>query len=198
MNTLSALFTQNKRRIGIFIPDVVIKEKHTDTLEITEHPVERPTGNGAGFVTDHAFRRPSEVVIDVGFSGGGSLLDFANTSALGLSRGISPNDTYQSLLDLQRSRTPFNVITGKRSYSNMLIRSLDVTTERPTENVLMATLTLRELIISSTNQKQVASKEDMTQGVSTSAVTNTGNKALVSPINSPLKSRNSATGGTAA
>ena len=72
----------------------------------------------------------------------------------------------------------------------MLIRSLDVTTERPTENVLMATLTLRELIISSTNQKQVASKEDMTQGVSTSPVTNTGNKALVSPINSPLKSIN--------
>ena len=47
----------------------------SDTLEITEHPVEKPTSSGAGFVADHAYRRPSEVVMEVGFAGGGSLLD---------------------------------------------------------------------------------------------------------------------------
>nr|WP_179373858.1 hypothetical protein [Klebsiella pneumoniae] len=39
-----------------------------------------------------------------------------------------------------------DVTTGKRLYTNMVIRSLDVTTERTSENVLMATVTLREII----------------------------------------------------
>jgi hypothetical protein len=56
------------------IPDVVVSEKHSDTLEITEHPVE----TGAA-ISDHAYKRPSEVVMEVGFAGGGALLDFASS-----------------------------------------------------------------------------------------------------------------------
>lgn len=39
------------QRIGVLIPSVVVSEKHTDTLEITEHPVEV----GAA-VADHAYK----------------------------------------------------------------------------------------------------------------------------------------------
>jgi soluble lytic murein transglycosylase-like protein len=49
------------RKIGMIIPDVVVSEKHSDTLEITEHPVE----TGAA-ISDHAYKRPSEVVMEVG------------------------------------------------------------------------------------------------------------------------------------
>ncbi|MCP6629627.1 hypothetical protein NL507_30970, partial [Klebsiella pneumoniae] len=83
---------QQSRRIGLIVPSVVISEKHDDSLEITEHPVEV----GAA-ISDHAFRRPSEVVMQVGFAGGGSLLDFVDTSSLGLSVGIGPKETYQEL-----------------------------------------------------------------------------------------------------
>ncbi|PLL47114.1 hypothetical protein CWN17_26285, partial [Klebsiella pneumoniae] len=83
MDILSTLFQQQSRRIGLIVPSVVISEKHDDSLEITEHPVEV----GAA-ISDHAFRRPSEVVMQVGFAGGGSLLDFVDTSSLGLSVGI--------------------------------------------------------------------------------------------------------------
>ena len=69
MDILSTLFQQQSRRIGLIVPSVVISEKHDDSLEITEHPVEV----GAA-ISDHAFRRPSEVVMQVGFAGGGSLL----------------------------------------------------------------------------------------------------------------------------
>ncbi|EPJ5863784.1 phage baseplate protein [Raoultella ornithinolytica] len=171
MDILSTLFQQQSRRIGLIVPSVVISEKHNDTLEITEHPVEV----GAA-ISDHAYRRPSEVVMQVGFAGGGSLLDFLDTTSFGLSVGLSPKETYQELLDLQNSRVPFDVVTGKRIYSNMLIRALEVTTDRTSENVLSALLTLREVIITSTTTTQVAVKEDMKLGANTSAVQNSGVK----------------------
>lgn len=173
MDVLSVLFNQRSRKIGLLIPDVVVSEKHQDALEITEHPVEI----GAP-VSDHAYKRPSEVTMEIGFSGGGSLLDFADTSALGISLGTSPKEIYQQILDLQASRVPFDVTTGKRQYSNMLIRAIDVTTDRTSENVLMCVLTLREVIISQTESITVADKADMQEGVSTASLQNTGTKSV--------------------
>ncbi|WP_210531144.1 phage baseplate protein [Pantoea ananatis] len=173
MDILSTLFSQQSRKIGLIIPDVVISEKHSDVLEITEHPTE----NGAP-VADHAYKRPPELTMDGGFSGGGTLLDMFDTSSVGLSLGLSPRETYQQLLDLQASRVPFDVVTGKRIYRNMLIRVLDVTTDRTSENVLMASLTLREFIITQTQTISVADKSEMTDGVSTSPVQNTGTKSV--------------------
>ncbi|MER3011864.1 phage baseplate protein [Serratia nematodiphila] len=198
MDILSIVFRQQNRRIATIVPSVVISEKHNDTLEITEHPVERPTtsggkGNagasaaGAGYVADHAYRRPAEVTMELGFSGGGSLLDGVDTTQMfdlssGLSLGTSPRDIYQQLLDLQRERVPFDVTTGKRQYQNMLIKSLDITTDKTSENVLMCSLTLREVIITQTQNKSVADKANMKDGVSTSAIQDTGTKSL-KPVN---------------
>ena len=181
MDVLSVLFNQRSRKIGLIIPDVVVSEKHQDALEITEHPVEI----GAP-VSDHAYKRPSEVTMEIGFSGGGSLLDFADTSALGISLGTSPKEIYQQILDLQASRVPFDVTTGKRQYSNMLIRAIDVTTDRTSENVLMCVLTLREVIISQTQSITVADKADMQEGVSTAALQNTGTKSVKTASSSLL------------
>lgn len=182
MDILSTLFHQQSRKIGLIVPSVVVSEKHSDTLEITEHPVEI----GAA-VADHAYKRPSEVVMEVGFAGGGSLLDFVDTTSIGLSLGLSPQETYQELLDLQNSRIPFDVVTGKRLYSNMLIRALEVTTDKTTENVLSAVLTLREVLITQTQQITVANKSNMKDGASTSAVANSGTKTTKPPNNSLLK-----------
>lgn len=183
MDILSTLFHLQSRKIDILVPSIVISEKHSDRLEITEHPVEM----GAA-VADHAYRRPSEVVMQVGFAGGGALLDFAS-NLMGTSLlGMSPRETYEKLLTLQSERVPFDVVTGKRLYKNMLLQNLEVSTDRFSENVLNATLTLREVIITSTQAVKVADKDNMKTGVSTSAVTNTGAKTP-QPVNvSILKS----------
>lgn len=187
MDILSTIFRQNSRKIDIFIPSVVVSEKHSDLLEITEHPVEKPTtGSVSGFVADHAYKRPSEVVMECGFAGGGSLLDFFDTSQFGVSLGISPKETYQKLLDLQLSRVPFDVVTGKRVYKNMLMKSIEVTTDKATENVLSCVITLREVIISQTQSVTVADKSEMKEGASTSAVQNTGTKTTKPPNESLL------------
>lgn len=180
MDILSALFRQQTRKIGLLVPSVIISEKHQDALEITEHPVEV----GAA-VNDHAYKRAAEVTMEVGFAGGGSLLDFVDTSTIGLSLGKSPEEVYQELRELQESREPIDVITGKRKYSNMLIRAIEVTTDKTSENVLMCVLTLREVILSQTESVTVADKENMRDGVSTSAMQNTGTKAPA-PANKSL------------
>ncbi|OQP33936.1 phage baseplate protein [Pantoea latae] len=192
MDVLSVLLHQRSRKIGIIIPDVVISEKHSDVLEITEHPVERPTSSGTGFVADHAYRRASELVMEVGFSGGGSLLDMVDTSAIGLSVGSGPKEIYSQLLELQRSKEPFDVVTGKRLYTNMLIRVLDVTTDRTSENVLMASVTMREVITTQALTITGASKENMTQGANTSAVQDAGVKSAKQPSQSLLSQAASA------
>lgn len=191
MDILSTLFQQGSRRIGLMVPSVVVSEKHTDMLEITEHPVERPTSAGAGFIADHAYRRPSEVVMEIGFAGGGSLVDFYDTRNIGLStplNSMGPKEVYAELLNMQQDKQLLDVTTGKRLYKNMLIRSLEVTTDRTTENVLSATVTLREVIITQTKSIKVADKADMKYGVNTSAVINTGTKTPVPKNESILSS----------
>ncbi|BEA10565.1 TPA: phage baseplate protein [Escherichia coli] len=174
MDILSAIFRLQSRKIGIFVPDVVVSEKHVDALEITEHPVEF----GAA-INDHAYKRASEVTMECGFAGGGSVLDLVNLSSIGLRVGESPREIYQQLLDLQKSRVPFDVVTGKRTYSNMLIRAIEATTDRTSENVLSCVLTLREVIMSDTQSITVTDKANMQEGVSTAPVQNTGMKSLV-------------------
>lgn len=164
MDILSTLFSQNSRKIEMIVPSVVISEKHSDSSEITEHPVQVPGGEGFT-VSDHTFDRPSEVTMEIGFAGGGSLIDGFDTSSMfdistGLKLGSSPREIYQQLLDLRASKKPFDVITGKRDYKNMLIRAIEVTTDNTSENVLMVVLTLRQVIIVETKKTTVAPVEN--------------------------------------
>ncbi|WP_339053366.1 phage baseplate protein [Arsenophonus endosymbiont of Crataerina pallida] len=189
MDILSTLFSQRSRKIGLLVPDVIISEKHHDTLEITEHPVEL----GAE-IADHAYKRPAEVTMEVGFSSGGSLLDFWDTAKVAIRAGLSAPEIYQQILALQASRQPFDVITGKRKYKNMRIRAIEVTTDKHTETVLMAILTLRELNITQTQTVNIKSTDakNMREGNTTSGVSNTGMKTPKPVDNRSLLQRGAA------
>ena len=128
-----ALFFTSGRSIGTFFPHVVIEETHRDEMVITEHPVEI----GAP-ITDHAFMRPVSVEMRCGWSD-------STAGAEGFIKAV-----YQGLLALQSSAKPFDVVTGKRSYTNMLIKSLLVKTDVESENVLNVVALLQNVIITST------------------------------------------------
>ena len=139
------------RSIGTIQAQVTIEEHHTDELTITENPVEQ----GAS-VSDHAFLRPAEVIIRCGWSnsGYGALANTAN-NVVSAANGGDSGDTYvrtvyQKLRELQGSREPFDLVTGKRTYRNMLIAALAVTTDERSENALMVTATCRQVIIVTT------------------------------------------------
>ena len=148
------------RAIGSIIPDVTIEEDHEDVLEITQHPVE----TGAK-ISDHASRQPARVDIHVGFS---------NSSAQ--SEGYVQS-VYEMFLALQRAREPFSVSTGKRNYSSMLINNLVVTTDSSREYSLDVVVTLREVIIASTQTTGGANSN------APAATTPTRNDGLQNPGN---------------
>jgi len=128
-----ALIRSGTRSIGTIIPDVVMQELNRDTLIITDHPVEL----GAA-ISDHAFMAPFVVEMRCGWS----------DSTAGYVGYI--DEVYAELQALQQAREPFDVSTGKRSYSNMLVSDLIVITDEHSENTLMVTARLRQVIITST------------------------------------------------
>lgn len=143
------------RRIGNFVAQVTVEETHMDELEITDHPVEQ----GAR-ISDHAYLRPAEITIRAGWSNSPSVPGFfpgLGASVTGTIAGVADiisgnglkqvREIYQKLLELQTSRIPFSVVTGKRTYNDMLFRSLRVETNKETENSLVMTAVLRQVII---------------------------------------------------
>lgn len=159
------------RAIGPFTAQVTLEESHTDELAITDHPVE--TG---AVISDHAYMRPSEVLIRCGWSdspssGGGApdlgaLLGDVGGALSSLTSLISGSGTgqsremYQNMLELQKSRIPFEIMTGKRLYKNMLVRTLRLRTDMQTENVAIMEVLCREVLIVSTQVVSVAAPAD--------------------------------------
>ncbi|VVD29155.1 conserved protein of unknown function [Paraburkholderia dioscoreae] len=155
------LFRQGRSIAGI-VPDVSVEEAHHDELTITDHPVEQ----GAS-VSDHAYKNPADVTCRYGWS---------NSSSVGSLFAGDVNAVYQQLLDLQASRVPFDLVTGKRSYCNMLIKSLSVTTDPATEDALMVSATMRQIIIVETQVTTLQPAENHADPQSTAPVENTGVK----------------------
>lgn len=137
---LSSIFPKN-RMIGDIEVDVIISENTNDTLTITKQPVQQ----GAS-ITDHAYKEPTTLSMSIYFKDNGIFRFGANQSL---------KEIYQSLIDLQTSRVPFPVATPKRIYSNMLISSLGMTTDKRTENCLAILISFQEVIIVSVSTTQV-------------------------------------------
>jgi hypothetical protein len=97
-------------------------------------------------IADHAFKRPSEVVIQAGWS----MAKSQDLSAV--------NGAYGLLLSWQASLQPFNLYTGKRAYRDMLMTSITVTTDSHSEWALLATIVCKQIIL--VNTQTVATKAD--------------------------------------
>lgn len=212
---LQAIVVRPKRSIGAFVATVTIEEQHQDDLQITDHPVEI----GAN-ITDHAYRKPSSVIIKAGWSNaapaGNVLQSAANAvtgtinGAIGIANQVSSalggpsfssvtgnqqksiKEVYEDLLALQAERTLIDVLTGKRTYKNMLIESIMETTNADTENSLILTIKLREVIVVSTRTVELASTSiaanpgQLKQPEKNAVTTNSGAKQLIptSPLGS--------------
>lgn len=144
-----------KRMIGEFHADITLEEAATDTLQITEHPVQQ----GAS-ITDHAYVKPASITIKTVFR--------AEEAAL--------SEVYEKLLTLQSSRIPIDVVTSNRIYKNMLLQSLSQTTNKSSENVLAIDFTLREVIFTSVEVVSVPEREKQREPRKTSATRNAGQR----------------------
>lgn len=163
LNILSPIFLFS-RNIGGFVADATLEEMHTDELAVTDHPVQQ-----GAVITDHSYKRNATVVIRAAWSN-------ASLQALG-----DPNFgkvMYDNFLALQASRQPFDVITGKRTFTNMLMTRLSESTTEKTENVLVLTIECREVILVQTQTVSVPNSANMKNPQATAAVQNMGSKNL--------------------
>lgn len=168
------LTRRTDRSIGGIVAHVTVEEDERDEVEIADQPVERGSP-----ITDHAYVRPQEVTVHAMWSKSGQ----------GITLVGQPVDTasiYQRLLDTMRSLTLIDVITGKRIYRNMLIRSMRQNTTADTENALDVTITLRELILVGTSIVTLGPAADSAlqkDPASTAPVQNAGTQQLTPGTN---------------
>lgn len=146
-NALLPLVFLRPRSIGGIIANVTVEERSVDELIITQHPVEQ----GAS-ITDHAFKRPPSLTIIAAWSNS-SIEAFGNPNYV--------TEIYDRLLALQESRVPFEVLTGKRLYDDMLMRRIFQTTDEKTENSLALVMEFEQIILVSTQTVSVPPAANM-------------------------------------
>ncbi len=165
-DTLSVIDVSSGRIISGIFPDVTTEETHSDSLTITEHPIEQGTP-----ITDHAYKNQAELTMRVGWSNSKDTNERKKGSVV--INDIA--DAYAYLLKLQASRVPFDVVTGKRAYKNMLIKSLATSTDRKTSEILDIVVGFKQIIVVKTSTSKIEITNQKTPQV-TGSTQNTGNK----------------------
>lgn len=155
---ISLFPTKPVRKIGSITVNVTITESTNDTLTITKQPVQQ----GAS-ITDHAYKEPTIFQVQALF-------------ADNLNRSLSK--VYQELLDLQSSRVPFDIVTPKRIYKQMLISSLGLTTDKKSENILSILMSFQEVIIVAVTTTTVPRKKQK-RPAKTGKTENVGKKSAI-------------------
>lgn len=156
-----------QRRIGEFTAMVVIEEAGTDELEIAKHPVQ----DGAQ-ISDNAYVKAATLSMKALFND--------ETDPL--------TEVYQKLRDLQALREVFDVVTGKRIYKNMLMKTLSQTTDRETENILSVSMAFEEIIIVQVEVTTVPPRAKQANPGKTGGTQNAGAKSAVE-TNKPQKQK---------
>jgi hypothetical protein len=200
--------TESDTLITIVETQMTIEEVHSDEMEITDHPVEQ-----GSVISDHAFARPSELILTIAWSNSPSktgalnqiLGAAANASPLlqkvvgaaelvgGIASAFSSGDPvtvqkYKGILKLYNDRRIFDVYTGKRVYNNMLIKSLATTTDSKTENSLILRVGMRQILMAQTQTVTVPDSSKMANPAQNAASTAMGIKSPVAALTANLPS----------
>lgn len=159
--TFEPVTLKPRRALGGITADAVIEEQHTDSLVIADHPVEQ-----GSTISDHAYKQPSEVILTYAWSGGSSQNGTGDATFL--------QSLYQQVLQLQINRTLLSIVTGKRTYQNMLIANIYETTTFKTENVLSLRVVCREVLLATTQITQLSGAAQQALPNKTAPIVNQG------------------------
>lgn len=162
-------FTSTRRSIGGLTGYITMVENATDKLTVTKHPVQQ-----GAMITDHAYKEPCELNIQI--------IQGTAFDPIGLLSGGSPKplkEVYQDFLAIQNNRERVEVITGKRSYKDMILQSISQTTDKNTENVLSLNLSFIEIIIVSVQTAFIAPRTRQANAGITGATEKAGKKSIL-------------------
>lgn len=178
-----------QRRIGSLIAQVTIEEDHEDEVVVTDHPVEQ-----GSTISDHAYKMPALLRIQAGWSNSpsptnagllfipGNIVNSIKATAAAFSGTSNYSaDIYDQWLALQviSMVNPITVVTGKRSYDNMVITRVRETTNADTENCVIIFAELKRVNIVSTQTLIIPVAGSLANPSANTPVQDTGGKSLL-------------------
>lgn len=186
--TAAQILQERPRSIGPFIPTVVIHEHAEDEMEITEKPVEY----GAA-ITDNAYKRFPHITMHVAWSNSGLAALARDVGSL-INQGFSMDSLsaadvssiYAQLIQLQESANLITIVTGKRLYSNCLIKRISQATDVDTENALFCRIEIKQIRIVAVYGTTVAPQQYQKTPADTAPQISTGIKQPTTPNNESL------------
>ncbi len=167
MANVTLVFKKTAAKIGSVELDASISETHQSEVELTEHPVERGTN-----IVDHARPKPDALTMECLVTNTpmptGPLVERTSTrdgktvafqSYSGGSVDTRAGQAYKDLLDLKDAAQLITVVTGLRTYENMMIKSLSVPRDVKTSQSLRFSVSLLEVRVVSTKRAIIEQKK---------------------------------------
>lgn len=121
---ISIFYPDSKARLGELVVDAFIKETHTFSAEITEHPIE-----SGSTIHDHIQSKPFALTIDGVISNtpmtlvGLTTFDSAMRSIEGVSNDIVGH-AFETIEELFLKRQPISIATSVKTYHKMVLENL--------------------------------------------------------------------------
>ena len=142
-----------KTNIGGFFFDAVLREDHTETVKVTEHPVQ----TGAN-ISDHAYNLPARLTMEIGMS------DAMDSLVAGQFTGwyTKSVSAYHILKQLKESRLPLQVHTRINLYKNMIIEEINTPNDFKTQFGLRCTVTMKEIFVVEVSKTTVSARPQTT------------------------------------
>lgn len=123
---ISIFYPDPKARLGELVVDAFLKETHTFSSEITEHPIE-----SGGAIVDHVHLKPVSLSIDGIISNtpmsiiGLAAVDSAARFIKGESNDFAQN-ALEKIEELFKKREPISILTSLKIYQTMVLENLTV------------------------------------------------------------------------
>jgi hypothetical protein len=125
-----------------------LEEVHHQSVEVTTHPVQSSAN-----IADHSYNQPAEIVLRCAWSNSppsmdvqlGAQLSLMNSGSLTTQDYIS--GIFSQLTALKEARQPLSIVTSLMLYKSMLITGISVTRDQKTYQVLMCSITCKEVIL---------------------------------------------------
>lgn len=170
-----------KTNIGGYFFDAVLREDHTESVKVTEHPVQ----TGAN-ISDHAYNLPAKLTMEIGMS------DAMDSIVTGQFTGwyTKSVSAYQMLKQLKEARLPLRVLTRLNLYENMIIEEINAPDDVKTLYGLRCTVTLKEIFVVEVSKTTVSARPQ------TTGATNRNVQQPTTPPPTVLSAMEGATGNT--
>lgn len=133
-----------------FAADLTIEERHERSAEVTQHPIE----SGAQ-VSDHVILSPERVML-TGF------VSDSGVAVLGSQPG-STQSAFETLEAAWRKREPVSLVTGYKTYQDMVITRLNLPRNRPES--MRFDMELQHVTILSSEMGQLGEVESTSSGI---------------------------------